>query len=70
MEKSWLNWPVQKRLTMSFLTGMASAVGAVVALAIVMPVVLYVLQSFEWVPIIGDFTAEVVDRIQQTRQTP
>lgn len=54
-------------LWMGFLRGIVYGLGILVAFALVVPILLAVLSSFDWVPIIGDILTEIIARIEATR---
>lgn len=48
----------------NFLRGIVYGLGILVAIAIVIPFVIAVLQRVEWIPILGDFLSEISERMQ------
>jgi len=56
---------VPRSLGLYFLRGVLYGLGFLFAIAIVIPVVVWLLQWVEWVPLIGDFVAEIVKRMQE-----
>ena len=56
--------PPLHQIIRGFFVGMASAVGALVVVAILIPILLYSLQHVQWVPLIGTF----IERINQYTQ--
>ncbi len=54
-------------LWMGFLRGIVYGLGILVAFAIVVPILLAILSSFDWIPIIGDILTEIIARIEATR---
>lgn len=58
--------PVWQQMLRNFLTGMASSIGALVALAIVVPFLLYLLRNIEWVPMVGTFVEKIMQHIQHS----
>lgn len=59
--------PFKKQLWQNILLGAMTALGGVLALAILIPTIIYILSQFEWVPTIGDFIKNIVDHIQSTK---
>lgn len=65
------NHQVRRTLALSFLRGTASALGAIAAFVIVIPLVVWALRSVEWPPIISGLVTKVLTQIEQTNlQTP
>lgn len=58
---------IKIRILQSMLLGGASALGALLALALVVPIVILLLKNFEWVPFIGDFVAQIAEHMQSAR---
>ena len=56
-----------KQIYRGFLTGMSSALGALVAIAIVVPILLYFLKNVQWIPLIGTFVQSISDYTQGRR---
>ena len=54
-------------LWMAFLRGIMYGMGIIVAFAIVVPILLTLLSSIDWIPFIGDIITEVIARIEATR---
>jgi hypothetical protein len=54
-------------LVVSFLKGIAYGFGALVAVAVVVPLVISVMRSVNWVPIIGNFVADIATQMEVTR---
>ncbi len=57
----------RKQLWQNILLGAMSALGGVIALAILIPIVIYFLSQLEWIPAIGDFIKKIVDHIQSIK---
>ena len=51
----------------SVLRGIGYSVGLLVAIAVVIPFLITLLHSVNWVPVIGDFVSEVAVRIDQAQ---
>lgn len=61
----------RRQLSLSFLKGVASALGAMVAVVIVIPLVLFALQSISWPPIINGIVSTIIHQIEQSNpQSP
>lgn len=56
-----------KHLILTYLRGIVYGLGALTAAVIVIPFIVWLLQQFPWVPIIGDFAERVLVRIEQRR---
>lgn len=56
--------PPSKQIVRGFFTGIASSLGAIVAVVIVVPLLLYLLKNVQWVPLIGNFAQSVSDYMQ------
>ena len=69
-----LNNQVRRTLAMSFLKGVTSAIGALVAVVIVTPLVIWTIQQIAWPPIIAGIVSKVIlqyDQVNhQTIQAP
>lgn len=57
----------RKRLVMFFLRGVLYGVGFLMAFAVVIPVIIWFLQSVEWVPLLGEIMGEIALRIDAVR---
>lgn len=56
-----------KSLGWHFARGMAYGLGMITAVAIVIPVIIFILSQIQWVPLLGDFLTDVVTRMEQVR---
>jgi hypothetical protein len=56
-----------KHLIFTYLKGIIYGLGVLTAVAIVIPLLVALLRSVEWVPLVGDFVERVVIRIEQQR---
>ena len=56
--------PASTQIVRGFFTGMSSALGTIVAIAIVIPLLIYFLKNVEWIPLIGTF----IERIRNYTQ--
>ncbi len=56
--------PPYKQMFRSFLNGISSAVGVLVAGAIIIPLAIYLLRNVEWIPLIGRFVDQVTQYTQ------
>ena len=54
-----------RHLWFSFAKGIAYGLGLLAAVAIVVPLCVALLREINWVPIVGDFVAEVAERIER-----
>ena len=57
----------KNQLWQNILLGAMSALGGVLALAILIPIMIYILSQLEWIPAIGDFIKNIVDHIQNAK---
>ncbi len=57
-----------RELMFTYLKGIVYGLGALTAVAIVIPLLVTLLQQIQWVPLIGDFTEDVLHRIEQSQQ--
>jgi len=48
-----------------FLRGIMYGLGFLFAIVIVIPVIVWILHYIEWVPMVGDLIAEIIERIEQ-----
>lgn len=58
----------RRSMALAFLKGTVSALGAIAAVVIVMPVVVWVLQSVHWPPLIADIVSKVILQIEQSNR--
>ena len=56
-----------KHLALTYLRGIVYGLGAITAVVIVIPLLVWMLQQIHWVPIIGDFVDKILVRVEQTR---
>jgi|GEM_PF-586779 len=56
-----------KDIFYSYLKGIATGLGALTAVAIVIPLVIWFIESIHWVPLLGDFMASIADRMEQAQ---
>ena len=47
--------------------GIAYGLGFVIAMALLLPVIIFFLKQFDWIPVFGDFFAEVAAHIESVR---
>ena len=61
----------RRALALSFLKGVVSALGAIAAVVIVMPLIVWALRSVQWPPLLSGFVTQIIDQIEQSnRQSP
>ena len=58
-----------KYLWMGFLRGIVYGLGILVAISLIVPLIIALLSSIDWIPVLGDIVADIVLRIQ-TAQRP
>ncbi len=51
-----------------FLRGVMYGLGFLFAFVIVIPLIVWILQYIEWVPMLGDFIADIIERIETVSQ--
>tara|TARA_Y100000310_G_scaffold334072_1_gene412944 strand:+ start:509 stop:799 length:291 start_codon:yes stop_codon:yes gene_type:complete len=56
-----------KNLFLHFLRGIVYGLGVIVAVALVIPLAILLIDQIQWVPLVGDFLQEVVTRMEQVR---
>ncbi len=54
-----------KHLLLTYLRGIVYGLGALTAVAIVIPALLWIMQSISWVPLIGDFVTRITLQVEQ-----
>ena len=64
------NNQTRRSLALSFLKGTTSALGAIAAVVIVMPAIVWALRLVEWPPIFSGFVDRVIQQIELSRQSP
>jgi hypothetical protein len=57
-----------KELLFTYLKGIVYGLGALTAVAIVVPLLVAMLQQVQWVPLVGDFVSEVGRRIEESQR--
>lgn len=58
-----------RHLFFSYLRGIVAGLGAITAVAIVIPVMLWILHGIQWVPLLGDFVAGIATHVEQAQKT-
>ena len=56
--------PLWVRLGQNFLTGMATSLGALILIVLVVPLGMYILRQINWVPILGEFFDRIVEHME------
>jgi|TARA_Y100000310_G_scaffold300736_1_gene336650 hypothetical protein len=56
-----------KNLFMHFLRGIVYGLGMIVAIALVIPFAILLVDQVQWIPLLGDFLNEIVSRMEQVR---
>jgi hypothetical protein len=56
-----------KHLLFTYMKGIAYGLGALTAVALILPLILSLLQQVAWVPIAGDFVHRVIERLEQSQ---
>ena len=59
---------MKNEMAHAFLKGVLSAIGAMVAVVIVTPLVIWTLQSVAWPPLIADLLAQVILQYEQVNR--
>ena len=57
-----------KYLWMGFLRGIVYGLGILVAISLVVPLIIALLSSIDWIPVLGDFVADIALRIQSAQR--
>ncbi len=57
-----------KSLWLAFLKGIAYGLGIIVAVVLVIPIIIGLMKSVEWVPLIGEFLTDVIIRMEEINQ--
>ena len=57
-----------KSYVIYFLRGVMYGLGFLFAFVIVIPLIVWILQYIEWVPMLGDFIADIIERIETVSQ--
>lgn len=57
-----------RSLFFSFLKGIASGLGVLVSVAIIVPFIISSLRSINWVPLIGKFVSEIAVQMEQAQR--
>ncbi|MDP7069366.1 MAG: DUF5665 domain-containing protein [Candidatus Peribacteraceae bacterium] len=65
MELLASHYEPHRYLWMGFIRGIVYGLGIVVAVALVLPFIIYLLSTIDWIPFIGDFVSEIAERMQQ-----
>ncbi len=56
-----------RNLLFTYLRGIVYGLGAITAVAIVIPLLVAILQQIQWVPLLGNFVQDVLVRVEETR---
>ena len=56
-----------KHLWITYLRGIVYALGALTAVVLVVPLLIWVLHGIQWVPIVGDFVTAITNRVEQSQ---
>ncbi len=56
-----------RHLWLGFLRGIVYGLGILVAFAIVVPLILAILSTIDWIPVIGNIVSEIVQRIEASQ---
>lgn len=56
-----------KHLLFTYMKGIAYGLGALTAVALILPVLLSLLQQVAWVPIAGDFVQRVIHQLESSQ---
>lgn len=57
-----------KHLFLTYMYGIVYGLGALTAVAIIIPLIVSVLHRVSWVPLVGDFVERVVTRVEESQQ--
>lgn len=68
MEKLAQFYKPQRFLWLGFIRGIVYGLGIVVAIAIVLPIILWLLSTIDWIPYIGDLVSEIISRMESAQR--
>ncbi|MDA1292399.1 MAG: DUF5665 domain-containing protein [bacterium] len=68
MEMLASHYQPQKYILMAFVRGIFYGLGIIVSIAIVLPILLTVLSTIDWIPFIGDLISEIVIRMESAQR--
>jgi len=55
---------MSRRFGFFFMRGVLYGLGILVAIAIVIPIIIQLLYSVQWVPLLGDFLVQIIERME------
>ncbi len=55
-------------LWMGFIRGIVYGLGIIVSIAIVLPILLWLLSTIDWIPFIGDIVSDVISRMEGAKR--
>lgn len=58
----------KKHLFITYVRGIVYGLGAITAVAVLIPIIAWMLHSVAWVPLIGDFVSKVATRVENVQQ--
>ncbi len=61
-----LDLQTRRAMSLAFLKGVASALGAIATVVIIMPLVVWILQHVAWPPVIADIVTRVIHQLEQS----
>lgn len=68
MEMLASHYQPQKYILMAFVRGIFYGLGIIVSIAIVLPILLAVLSTIDWIPYVGDLISEIVYRMESAQR--
>ena len=68
MEMLASHYQPRRYLWMGFIRGIVYGLGIIVSIAIVLPFLLAILSTIDWIPYIGDIVGEIVARMESAQR--
>lgn len=68
MELLASHYQPQRYICMAFVRGIFYGLGIIVSIAIVLPFLLAILSTIDWIPYLGDLISEIVYRIESAQR--
>ena len=57
-----------KHLLLTYVRGIVYGLGAITALVVVIPLIVWTLRTVQWVPLIGDFVNNIATRVEEVQK--
>lgn len=68
MERLASFYQPQRYLWMGFFRGIVYGLGIMVSIALILPLLLAILSTIDWIPFFGDFISDIVQRMQEVQR--